>query len=291
MLARAAPAQRPPAGGRHAGGDRPAVPRPWPPARRRTWRRFSPGDESAGGLDPRAVSSPAKGVRVCNVSQADPRSGKPRAPCQNPDNVHLTVIVVHPVDDAVRADDDFPKGGITELGHDASHFGKIGEPLGAADQELAESDGPIRRIRRDVTDDVPEITPGRRSKGYLITHDGSSASIFSMGNPLAAVKLSDPFPYRRHELDLPGDLVQGRHLQGAFGAGRERFPWYSCPGSVPLATRRLKRAIYVFADPALTRAHRKFGCRLRICCCIRMDTPPLKTARSLSSVGKHLSTR
>ena len=61
-----------------------------------------------------------------------------------PDNVYLTVVVVHPVHDTVRADDDLPKGRITILRHDSSHLREIRKTFGAAKQKLAEDNGPIR---------------------------------------------------------------------------------------------------------------------------------------------------
>lgn len=97
-------------------------------------------------------------------------------------DIHPAITVVNAVNDTIQpAHDDLPDGRIAELRNHASNLREICESLCAADKQLAKPSGALRRIQRDVTDNVSKVTPRRRGNGYLITHEGNSRSTSSIG--------------------------------------------------------------------------------------------------------------
>ena len=77
-------------------------------------------------------------------------------------NINAAIGVIDTVDDSVGANDDLSDGWIVKLGNHSAHLGKVGKPLGAAEEKLAEPDGALRLVHRDVTNNISEVTAGGR---------------------------------------------------------------------------------------------------------------------------------
>jgi hypothetical protein len=54
------------------------------------------------------------------------------------EDVHTTIAMIDPIDDSIRANNNLPNARVFELSNDATHLGKFGEPLDAADEKLTE---------------------------------------------------------------------------------------------------------------------------------------------------------
>ena len=76
------------------------------------------------------------------------------------DNIHTTISVMNAVNDAVGADNDLADGWIVELGNHPTHIGKVGKALRAADKKLPKPECALRRVPRNVTNDIPEVRAG-----------------------------------------------------------------------------------------------------------------------------------
>lgn len=74
--------------------------------------------------------------------------------------VHAAVAVVDTVDDAIGTNHDLSDGRVVELRNDSAQLRKISEALGAADEKLAKPSRTLRRIPRDVTNNVTEVAMG-----------------------------------------------------------------------------------------------------------------------------------
>ncbi|HUD46413.1 MAG TPA: hypothetical protein VMR33_06265 [Candidatus Baltobacteraceae bacterium] len=67
---------------------------------------------------------------------------------------HGAAHMVNSINDTIGPDDDFTNIIIAKLWHDAAKLRKLSENLDARDEKLAKLKRPVRRIKRNVADDV-----------------------------------------------------------------------------------------------------------------------------------------
>jgi hypothetical protein len=74
-----------------------------------------------------------------------------------PDYIYPAIGVIHMVDDAIRAYDDFTEAGQTKLGNDSAQLRKLGQAFGTADEQSTENDGTVWRIQRNIANDIAKV--------------------------------------------------------------------------------------------------------------------------------------
>lgn len=78
------------------------------------------------------------------------------------------------IDDAIGAVDDFPNTGIIDLRNNSSDLGEWPKGKGPVNQEIRESDGTVRAITSDKSDDASKIFLGLRRQDDWVAHTWTS---------------------------------------------------------------------------------------------------------------------
>ncbi len=77
-----------------------------------------------------------------------------------PDNIDFLMDMTDTIDDAVRSNDDLSYRCIVELMNNPPHFREPTEQPDFGNEKTSETDRILWRIKRDVTDNIQEVTPG-----------------------------------------------------------------------------------------------------------------------------------
>ena len=111
------------------------------------------------------------------------------------DHFHPTVVMVHAIYDPVGANDDLADSKIIKFRHYPSHLRKIGKTFSAANEKSTERDGSLRRVQRDVANNIARVDAEPMVPGLLDNPCRQFGFNLVDGNPLAPVKLR-PTPAR-----------------------------------------------------------------------------------------------
>src|ERR1039457_3723629 len=73
------------------------------------------------------------------------------------DNLNPFVVTFQPVDDSIRAANDFPQVVLAEFRHHAAEFMELRQTFGAGDQFITAPGGGVRIVLGNVADNVRQI--------------------------------------------------------------------------------------------------------------------------------------
>lgn len=83
------------------------------------------------------------------------------------------ILLVHVVNDAIRAKDDLANRLLVQFRNDAPHQRELRERIDLCDEPDGELAGGWRIMRQDELDDISEIIAGLMRPDYFVSHEAS----------------------------------------------------------------------------------------------------------------------